>query len=83
MGSPYSNHGLTFPVLEWNLTGLGINPSIVGGAYDGFTHGFGYTMSDMDLKLQTYGHDRKYSYTYNLSSVSFLFSDRWSIYSTS
>jgi hypothetical protein len=51
MGSPYSNHGQTVPGPEWNSTGLGINPSIVGGAYDGFAQDFSYTTSGMDHEL--------------------------------
>jgi hypothetical protein len=52
MGSPYSNHGQTAPVPEWNSTGLGINPSIVGGAYDSsFTHDFSYPTSGMEHEL--------------------------------
>jgi hypothetical protein len=51
MGPPYSNHGQTVPGPEWNSTGLGINPSIVSGAYDGFAQDFSYTTSGMDHEL--------------------------------
>jgi uncharacterized C2H2 Zn-finger protein len=51
MGSPYSTHGQTVPVPEWNSTGLGINPSIVGGNYDGFSQDFNYTTSGMEQEL--------------------------------
>lgn len=51
MGSPYSNHGQTVTVPEWNSTGLGINPSIVNGNCDGFAQDFGYTTSGMEHEL--------------------------------
>ena len=51
MGSPYSNHGQTVPIPEWTSTGLGINPSIVGGGYDGFTPDFSYTTSGIEHEL--------------------------------
>jgi serine/threonine protein kinase len=51
MGLPYSNHGQIVPVPEWNSTGLGINPSIVGSDYDGFNQDFSYTTSGMEHEL--------------------------------
>lgn len=50
MGSPYSIHGQTVPGPEWNSTGLGINPSIVGCGFDSFQD-FSYATSGMEHEL--------------------------------
>ncbi len=50
MGSPYSNHGQPVTLPEWNSPGLGINPNIVGGNYDGFQD-FGFSSSGMEHEL--------------------------------
>jgi serine/threonine protein kinase len=50
MGTPYSNLDQTFLGPEWNSTGLGINPGIVDGGFDGFQD-FSYTTSGMEHEL--------------------------------
>jgi hypothetical protein len=48
LGSPYSNPGQTVSIPEFG-SGLGIGPSIVGGAYDNYAHDYNsYPVSGME-----------------------------------
>jgi len=50
IGSPYSTHGQTVPVPEWNTSGLGINPSIV--SFDNsFAQDINYTAPGMEHEI--------------------------------
>jgi len=50
MSTPYMNDGQTIPVLERNSIGLGINPRIFGGGFDGFQD-FSYKAPCMEHEL--------------------------------